>query len=74
MVTIALLLTGDLQEAQMAQAYLRENYREAEYERIFVYCGEDAAAVELLDEDPSAVRRCSTRAGRRFCFRRRPMS
>ena len=55
MVTIALLLTGDLQEAQMAQTYLRENYREAEYERIFVYCGEDAAAVELLDEDPSAV-------------------
>lgn len=55
MLTIVLLLTGDLQEARMVQAYLRENYLGEEYERILVYCGEDAAAVELLDQDASFV-------------------
>ena len=45
MLTIVLVLTGDVQEARMAEAYLRENYLGGGYERILVYCGEDAAAL-----------------------------
>ena len=55
MLTIVLLLTGDSQEARMAQTYLRENYSGEEYERILVYCGEDAATAALLDQDASSV-------------------
>lgn len=55
MLTIVLLLTGDLQEAQMAGVYLRENYAGEEYERILVYCGEDSAVVDFLDADDSVV-------------------
>ena len=33
MLTIVLLLTGDSQEARMAQTYLRENYSGEEYEQ-----------------------------------------
>ena len=55
MLTIVLLLTGDSQEARMAQTYLRENYSGEEYERILVYCGEDAATAVLLDQDASSV-------------------
>ena len=55
MLTIVMLLTGDVQEARMVRAYLQENYPGEEYERILVYCGEDAEAVTFLDQDPSAV-------------------
>lgn len=55
MLTIVMLLTGDVQEACMVRAYLQENYPGEEYERILVYCGEDAEAVTFLDQDPSAV-------------------
>ena len=55
MLTIVMLLTGDVQEARMVRAYLQENYSGEEYERILVYCGEDAEAVTFLDQDPSAV-------------------
>ena len=55
MLTIVMLLTGDVQEARMVRAYLQENYPGEEYERILVYCGEDAEVVTFLDQDPSAV-------------------
>ncbi len=55
MLTIVMLLTGDVQEARMVRAYLQENYPGEEYERILVYCGENAEAVTFLDQDPSAV-------------------
>ena len=55
MLTIVMLLTGDVQEARMVRAYLQENYSGEEYERILVYCGENAEAVTFLDQDPSAV-------------------
>lgn len=55
MLSIVLLLTGDLQEARMVQAYLRENYSGGEYERMIVYCGEDESVVAFLDEDDSAL-------------------
>ncbi|UZD42269.1 methyltransferase domain-containing protein [Selenomonas sputigena] len=55
MLTIVLLLTGDVQEARMMQAYLQENYPGEEYERILVYCGEDAEALAFLDQEVSAV-------------------
>ena len=55
MLTIVLLLTGDMQEARMAQAYLHENYMGDEYERLLLYCGRDEEALALLDEDPTTV-------------------
>ena len=36
MLTIVMLLTGDVQEARMVRAYLQENYPGEEYERILV--------------------------------------
>ena len=55
MLTIVMLLTGDVQEARMVRAYLQENYPGEEYECILVYCGEDAEAVTFLDQGPSTV-------------------
>lgn len=51
MLSIAVVLTGDLQEAQMVKRYLSENYKAKAYERILVYCGKDEAALQYLDED-----------------------
>ncbi len=55
MLTIVLVLTGDVQEARMAEAYLRENCLGGGYERILVYCGEDAAALAYLEQDASGI-------------------
>lgn len=49
MLTVLLLLTGDLQEARMMQAYLHENYPQGDCERIFMYCGNDPAVLAFLE-------------------------
>lgn len=49
MLTVLLLLTGDLQEARMMQAYLHENYPQGDCEKIFMYCGKDPAVLAFLE-------------------------
>jgi len=49
MLTVLLLLTGDLQEARMMQAYLHENYPQGDCEKIFMYCGNDPAVLAFLE-------------------------
>lgn len=56
MLTIICLLTGDVQEARMARAYLLHEYSAKErYEWILIYCGTDEEALAYLDEDSSVL-------------------